>query len=436
MKKKIKSSIFDSIYTKFWVQLLLLAFIPLALAGIIFSYASYNNNKERKFELNNRVTASVINNINTNIEFTSRITHSLLSSNELTSFLQSNYSMTSDYDNYISSIQSYVDATIQSDSRSDTFIYMANTSIPMSIDIFYHLSDIKEVETIANFLNSDAIDAWLCSSDFTDTSNPYLFPVENRFLYLRKAYDYKKNFLGIIVFSIPENYFLSFDAENEGTVISKEHNRIINLSGDTLSDEYLSSILSPEETQYQLGSYLITKESPKNFPFTITTITKHTNYGQMLIIFLFVLICFAFVSILLCLRNIKKIVAQMNDCLTAMDNSINNNYATRIPVTGKNEISDISQRINLLLNQAAELSEQNIKKETSNKESRLIALQHQINPHFIYNTMEVFSSKMKIYGHYDESDAMVALQIFSVITFPLTIPLSVFVRKWGKSVII
>jgi len=54
------------------------------------------------------------------------------------------------------------------------------------------------------------------------------------------------------------------------------------------------------------------------------------------------------------------------------------------------------------------LSEQNIKKETSNKESRLIALQHQINPHFIYNTMEVFSSKMKIYGHYDESDAMVA----------------------------
>ena len=98
----------------------------------------------------------------------------------------------------------------------------------------------------------------------------------------------------------------------------------------------------------------------------------------------------------------------MDDCLTAMDISIHNNYTTRIPVKGNNEISHICERINLLLNQAASLSEQNIRKETSNKETRLIALQHQINPHFIYNTMEVFSSKMKLYGHYEESDAMVA----------------------------
>lgn len=409
MKHKFKAnSFFDSIYTRFFIQLLLLTFIPIVLAGFIFSYSTYQQEKDRRYELNNRVNASVINNINTNVEFTSRITQSLLSSNELTSFLKNPYTMEADYENYIASIQSYVEATIQSDSRSDILIYMENSTIPMSMDVFYHLSDIADVDTIAEFLDSDEIDCWLCSSDFTNTSNPYLFPVNDRFIYLRKAYDYKKSFLGLISFSIPENYFLSFDIQNEGTVITEGHSRIINLSGDTLSETVLSSILAKDASRFQINSYLAAKESPKNFPFTIITVTKRTNYEQLLVFFLLTLICFACISLILCLRNLKKLVSQMEECLTAMDTSIHNNYATRIPVKGNNEISHICERINLLLNRASSLLEQNVRKETSNKETRLIALQHQINPHFIYNTMEVFSSKMKLYGHYEESDAMVA----------------------------
>ena len=89
MKHKFKAnSFFDSIYTRFFIQLLLLTFIPIVLAGFIFSYSTYQKEKDRKYELNNRVNASVVNNINNNVEFTSRITQSLLSSNELTSFLK------------------------------------------------------------------------------------------------------------------------------------------------------------------------------------------------------------------------------------------------------------------------------------------------------------------------------------------------------------
>ncbi len=405
MKKHL---IFDSIYTKFLIQLLLLTFIPIALAGIILSYNSYQDSQNRKYELNNQVNASVIHNIHTNIQYTSRTTQSLLSNNTFTSFLKSNFSMDEDYHTYTSSIQSYVKATIQSNSDTDTFIYVKNNAIPMSMDIFYHLSDIENMDVIADFLASDDIECWLCRQDFSDTSNPYLFPTEDRFIYLRKAYDYKKSFLGILAFSIPESSFLSFDAQNESTVLSSGHNRIINLSGETLDADTISALCAMDTPHTRLNSYLAAKETPQNFPFSIITVTKYTSYGQLLILFLLLLICFAFISIILCLRNIKQIVAQMHNCLTAMDNSISNNYSTRIPITGKNEISNICQRINLLLNQAADLSEQNIRKETSNKENRLIALQHQINPHFIYNTMEVFSSKMKLYGHYEESDAMVA----------------------------
>lgn len=412
MKKHFKThALFDSVYTRFLFRLLLLAFIPIALAGMIFFYAVYQNAPDSKYEANHRVNNSIVNSIDSNLEYTSRITQSLLSSSELTSFLKKRYTTENDYDHYISVIQSYVLATMHADSRSDTFIYMENSTIPMSMDIFYHLSDIRGISIIDDFLSSDETGLWLCGADFSDVSNPYLFPVENRFIYLRKAYDYKKSFLGILVFSIPETYFLSFggeNGENEGTVISVGHSRIINLTGKTFDEKTLSAILSMDEPQAQFDSFFAAKKEPEHFPFSIITVTESTSYSRILLGFLLALACFAVFSVFLCLRSIKHLVSQMNQCLTAMDASISNNYKTRIPVNGRDEISHICERVNLLLNQAENLSRQNILKETSNKESRLIALQHQINPHFIYNTMEVFSSKMKLYGHYEESDAMVA----------------------------
>lgn len=401
-------SLWDSIYMKLLLELLVLAFIPIVLVVSIFFYLNQQNNADAKYELNNRVTNSIIANINNNLTFTTRTTQSLLSSNELISFLNNGYSMDTDYSNYTSSIQSYIQATINADPRSDIYIYADNPTIPMSMDVFYHLSDISGETPIAEFLGSSRMEQWFCESDFAGISNPYLFSTEQCFVYLRKAYDYRRNFLGLIVFSIPEKYFLSFENEINETVISSGNHRIINLSGDNLPEETLSTIYASGKLQSQVDGYLVTWNHPEDFPISIITVTKNSNYGQFIGIFLLILGLFALLSTLLCLHSLRQMERQMNQCLTAMDASISNNYKTRIPVSGNNEISHIGRRINLLLTQAAELSRQNILKETSNKESRLIALQHQINPHFIYNTMEVFSSKMKLYGHYEESDCLVA----------------------------
>ena len=401
-------SFWDSIYIKLLLELLVLAFIPIVLIISVFFYLNQQNNAKTKYGLNDRVTNSIIANINNNTEFTSRTTQSLLSSNELISFLNNNYSMETDYYNYTTSIQSYIQATINADHRSAIYIYMDNPTIPMSMDVFYHLSDISVETPIAKFLNSSLVEQWFCEADFANISNPYLFPTEKCFIYLRKAYDFRKNFLGVIAFSIPEKYFLSFENEEDEMVISSDRFRIINLSGAPLSKDTLSTIQSSRQSHAQMDGFLVALSQPEDFPVSIITVTKNSNYGQLIGIFLLLLGLFAILSIFLCLRSLQQMERQMNACLTAMDKSISNNYKTRIPVSGNNEISHICRRINLLLTQAAELSRQNILKETSNKESRLIALQHQINPHFIYNTMEVFSSKMKLYGHYEESDCLVA----------------------------
>lgn len=47
-----------------------------------------------------------------------------------------------------------------------------------------------------------------------------------------------------------------------------------------------------------------------------------------------------------------------------------------------------------------------IRKETIQKDAQLAALQSQINPHFIYNTLDTFSARMELAGQFEVSDAM------------------------------
>ena len=261
----------DSIYTKFLLQLLLLALIPITLVIVILFYIINRDNAASKYELNASVTDSIITNINNNMDFTTRTTQSLLSSNDLISFLNNQYSMKKDYTNYISSIQSYVQATINADLRSNIYIYMDNSSIPMSMDVFYHLSDISSEAPIADFIKTNKVEQWFCESDFSGISNPYLFSTKNCFVYVRKAYDFRKNFLGLIVFSIPEKYFLPYKTDDKSTVFAKDDTRTVNLTGDILPEKLLSAIQTSKKSLSQIDDFLITCESLQNFPITIIT---------------------------------------------------------------------------------------------------------------------------------------------------------------------
>ncbi len=66
-----------------------------------------------------------------------------------------------------------------------------------------------------------------------------------------------------------------------------------------------------------------------------------------------------------------------------------------------------SEQIQILQEMRTSL-EKEVKQQTITKEAQLSALQHQINPHFLYNTMEIFSSRIELSGLYEESDAISA----------------------------
>ena len=50
----------------------------------------------------------------------------------------------------------------------------------------------------------------------------------------------------------------------------------------------------------------------------------------------------------------------------------------------------IAHHYNLLLDKIASLISENVRRETAQMQTQLMALQYQMNPHFIYNTLHVF----------------------------------------------
>ena len=113
----------------------------------------------------------------------------------------------------------------------------------------------------------------------------------------------------------------------------------------------------------------------------------------------------------------RRMIHDIHHCLDEMAVAIENDFNPSAGPPGfsiaeiskrRDEISVLAQRITYLLNQIRLLLAQKVQEETASREAVLLALQHQINPHFLYNTMEVFSARMELAGLYEESGAVSA----------------------------
>ncbi len=80
-----------------------------------------------------------------------------------------------------------------------------------------------------------------------------------------------------------------------------------------------------------------------------------------------------------------------------------------ISITGSDEISELANRINIMVKKIKQLMENSIKREVLVKNSEIRALQNQINTHFIYNVLESIKMMAEIDERYAISDAITSL---------------------------
>lgn len=99
-----------------------------------------------------------------------------------------------------------------------------------------------------------------------------------------------------------------------------------------------------------------------------------------------ILVIVALVLSNLIARNITRPLQQLRDSMARVQEG--DFGAAEVEVTSRNEVGSLTRSFNVMTSRIQELMKQNIYEQQQKRKSELKALQSQINPHFLYNTLD------------------------------------------------
>jgi two-component system, sensor histidine kinase YesM len=368
----------------------------------------YSNSQIALEQIDQNIQSKVnlIESVNENITYNERFQN----------FLGSNFKdipfSIDEYSQYIVPLIQYAVA-FQKVNINDINVFMSNSTIPEGYGVFFHDTKIKDRKWLTEFINSDEKSIWTTTSKFS-FADTYNKSFSTLFVHAQKIEDFYGNYLGLVAISVRPNDLFSSIAnsslqdsttfvlgEDNELLFSTKHNSSLNKSIDNgyfinapnwdFKDNHLYVYKNINDINLKIGMLIPNfKEDILTIPITLTI------YIAALLILLFAF----YILIRLVFSNIYK-------NLKSMDKSIQEDFNVRIPIDRKDEFGQIGEKFNILLDKINALVKDIIKKETAHKDAQLKALQFQINPHFIYNTMDIFASKLELSGNYEVAESIV-----------------------------
>lgn len=113
----------------------------------------------------------------------------------------------------------------------------------------------------------------------------------------------------------------------------------------------------------------------------------------------------------------RRITRPVERLVRAMQMIGEGNFEQRLPVNGEDEIQYLTEKYNEMRDKIECLIEENYKSEIRNKESEIMALTLQLNPHFLYNTLNIINMLALENGDIDASNLIISLSDMLQYTF-------------------
>lgn len=114
---------------------------------------------------------------------------------------------------------------------------------------------------------------------------------------------------------------------------------------------------------------------------------------------------------------VRRITWPIQRLTEAMKKAEDGDFSNRIPVNGNDEIQYLVSRYNEMGMKIEKLIEENYKGEIRNKESEIMALNLQLNPHFLYNTLNVINLMALEEGQLEISRMIISVSEMMQYTF-------------------
>lgn len=296
-------------------------------------------------------------------------------------------------------------------------IFMINETIPESWSGFFSESRIKNQEWYYRFKNSKEDSIWVGPhrADYINNESP-----NDRIVYtlVKKIYAIGSNkYLGVVTINIlQEDMFSSMisTSKNEEVMFVIDSNNEISYSSKNRSNEELLSLikLHGKGAEGNFTSHgmlyvyknieLLNIKIVNQVPIgTLVSSMKTSSRNTIFVIIIGVIILEIFTY-----YTIKIIISKLKHIVSVMNKVSKGDFDVRIPVKQKDEIGQLAEDFNVLIEKINQLIKDLLTKEIVQKDAQLMALQYQINPHFIYNTIDFFRMKMELAGDYQTADAI------------------------------
>jgi two-component system sensor histidine kinase YesM len=203
---------------------------------------------------------------------------------------------------------------------------------------------------------------------------------------------------GLLLFHIRFSAIQAYYNEINSTQLSKillfDQNLKI-MSGDAELPINALDLNYSHELDIKGSKYLVSSEIVPSVKWRIVKLTsfhsilestqvmKQTTWLYIVIYFIFFILLSVYIS--------RWMSQPLNLLSRLMKKSLDERFLIKSPFEGSDEIGQLSRSYNQMMNEIHDLINKEYKLNLLNKEMELSSLQAQINPHFIYNTLETIN---------------------------------------------
>ena len=268
-----------------------------------------------------------------------------------------------------------------------------------------------EGEVIASNLNYESVNNATTTDWFINANN-------NRLLNFFSSIDYLDGLYGFTL-----SKYVTYNTEQEGGILKLDFDftNVINLISETdlgngghitIYDNnynvvYCSGIFNQKETELVqdvvLGSKIVRLDNVEynmyistlsNTRWKVAIFTNYESISSTLSNFLIILIILTIVIIVVEGGILYFVSTGITNPIRLLKREMSNveslkfNPNDLLLIKGNKEVIELSKSFNQMMKRIDELAKKNIEEEEEKRKSELKALQNQINPHFLYNTLD------------------------------------------------